>query len=392
MCHLFEHGSSDALPFSIGTGGVGIGADRKLPQGRAQQPRNALDLWNRDNNWVKSMFWDGRVEVLDPVRKKYRSPLGERLPKGFENLMAVQALFPLAREDEMLGVSGDRSPDSLPAVHADRENELTSRTAHLQGPARIENVLNLVMERLLGREDGPSQQWHLRYRALFRASYPDIEDLSIVQVGDALSHFEEIAFATRQTAWDEYLKGDRSAISAAAKRGAFVFFGKGRCVMCHRGPLFSDFEFHSIGVRDFGPGFDGRGSDLGRYAVTGRAEDKYKFRTPPLRNATLTAPYFHNGSAATLEEAIRQHLDPLYYADKYRESGAFMMSLNQIEAISPLLTPKIQLSRDEVYALKAFLNALEDGSPSNIKEIVPASVPSGLPVGTPGAGKDASLR
>ena len=379
-CHLVEHGTSDGLAFSIGTGGIGIGPERTLPPGRAQQPRNALDLWNRDNNWVKTMFWDGRVEVLDPVRKTFRSPLGERLPKGFDNVMAVQALFPLAREDEMLGVAGDRSASDLPSPHENQVNELASWTAHLQGKARIESVLKLVMDRLLGKKGDSIQPWHGVYRALFRAAYPDvdIEDLSIVHVGNSLSHFEEIAFATRQTPWDAYLKGDHAAIGADAKKGAFLFFGKARCGVCHKGPLFSDFEFHSIGVRDFGPGFDGRGSDLGRYAATGRPEDRYKFRTPPLRNITLTAPYFHNGSAATLDEAIRQHLDPLYHADKYEESGAFTMNLDQINAISPVLIARVRLSGDEVQALKAFLYTLEDRGPTNIEEIIPASVPSGL--------------
>lgn len=387
-CHLIKHGTSDGLAFSIGTGGVGIGAKRSLSKERAQQPRNALDLWNRDNNWVKSMFWDGRVEVLDPVRSLYRSPLGERLPEGFENVMAVQSAFPLAREDEMLGVSGDYSPSYLSAPHASQKNELASETANLRGADRIAAVLKLVVERLLGREDENYQNWNVEYRVLFRAAYPHVEKPSIVQIGNALSHFEEIAFATRQTPWDAYLGGDHEAIDPIAKKGALLFYGKARCSVCHRGPLFSDFEFHSVGVRDFGPGLDGKGSDTGRFSVTGRSEDKYKFRTPPLRNVTLTAPYFHNGSAVTLDEAIRQHLDPLFYADKYRESGAFMMKLDQIEAISPVLFPRIRLSGSEIDALKAFLHTLEDGEPSAIEEIIPASVPSGLPVGTPPSPKE----
>jgi len=381
-CHIIEHGTSDGLAFSIGTGRIGYGASRTPPPVRAQQPRNALDLWNRNNDGVKSMFWDGRVEVLDSAQKSFRSPLGERLAKGFDNVLAVQPLFPLTREDEMLGLPNDRSRSDLPAAHASQVNEFASQTVHLRGAARIEGVLKLIMNRLLGLNDSSFQPWHLVYRALFRAAYPDldIENLSIVHVGNALSHFEEVAFATRQTPWDAYLRGDRTAIAAAAKKGAFLFFGKARCGVCHKGPLFSDFEFHSIGVRDFGPGFDGKGSDLGRYMATGRPEDKYKFRTPPLRNVTSTAPYFHNGSAATLDEAIRQHLDPLYRADKHEESGAHAMKSDQIEAISPVLTAGARLSSDEIEALKAFLYTLEDRGPANIEEIIPASVPSGLPV------------
>ena len=60
-CHLLNRGTSDGLPVSLGTGGAGLAEDRILSPKRAQQPRNALDLWNRDNNRVRRMFWDGRV-------------------------------------------------------------------------------------------------------------------------------------------------------------------------------------------------------------------------------------------------------------------------------------------------------------------------------------------
>jgi cytochrome c peroxidase len=381
-CHLVRHSTTDRLPFSIGTGGSGLGKGRIPPPGRAPQPRNALDLWNRDNNAVRNMFWDGRVEVLDPARKLYRSPLGERLPGGLENAMAVQALFPLAREDEMLGVPGDRSAPGLPAPHANRPNEIAAATAHLSGEARIEAVLRLIVARLLGARDGAAEPWQAEYLALFKAAYPhaDAGEYSIAHMANALSHFEEIAFATRRTPFDAYVNGDVLAIPPEAKRGALLFFGRARCVVCHRGPLFSDFEFHSVGVRNFGPGTDGKGNDLGRYTVTGRAEDKYKFRTPPLRNVTLTAPYFHNGSAQTLEEAILQHVDPLYYADKYQETGAFAMNRDQINAVSPVLIGGVKLAGDEIKALIAFLRSLEDRGPKEIDRIVPAKVPSGLPV------------
>jgi cytochrome c peroxidase len=159
-----------------------------------------------------------------------------------------------------------------------------------------------------------------------------------------------------------------------------LFYGKARCAVCHEGPLFSDFEFHGIGVKNHGPGFDGSGDDRGRHYVTGLPADRYKFRTPPLRNVTLTAPYFHNGTAPTLRDAIAQHVDPFRYADQYEESGAFSMNLAQIGAISPILETKLQLSEDEVDLIIAFLGTLEDPGLKFIDRIIPASVPSGLSV------------
>lgn len=384
-CHLLSRGTTDALAASIGTGAIGLAEDRALPpteRPQTLQPRNALDLWNRDNNRVRAMFWDGRVEVLDPVARRFRSPLGDRLPEGLENLMAVQALFPLAREDEMLGLAGDSAPPHLPVPHGGAPNDIAATVVVLTGAARINMVHQLVMQRILGAPGTSEEDWHFEYQRLFRAAYPQVRphEFSIVELANALSHFEEIAFATRNVPWDAYLAGDTSAIGEEAKRGALLFYGKGRCVVCHDGPLFSDFEFHAIGVKNHGPGFDGAGDDQGRYRVTGLSADLYRFRTPPLRNVTLTAPYFHNGTAETLEEAVIQHLDPFRLADQYEESGATTMSPAQIEAISPILETKLALSSYEVDALMAFLRTLEDTGSAYRSKIIPQSVPSGLPV------------
>ncbi len=270
----------------------------------------------------------------------------------------------------------------VPAPHAGALNEIAAAAATFEGPARIEAVHELLMSRILGRPDAAEQIWHAEYRALFQDAYPgrSPDGFSIVDLANALSHFEEIAFATRQAPWDAYLAGDRNAIAEDAKKGAFLFFGKARCAVCHEGPLFSDFEFHGIGVKNDGPGFDGSSEDQGRYRVTGRPADRYKFRTPPLRNVTLTAPYFHNGSAPTLGDATVQHVDPFRYADQYEESGAFSMNLAQIGAISPILETKLQLSEDEVDFIITFLGTLEDSGLELIDSIIPDSVPSGLPI------------
>ena len=91
------------------------------------------------------------------------------------------------------------------------------------------------------------------------------------------------------------MASDASVISDRAKSGAILFFGKAKCAVCHSGPLFSDFEFHALAVKQTGPGVDLTGEDLGRYHATNDTKDRFKFRTPPLRNVTLTAPYFHDG-------------------------------------------------------------------------------------------------
>ena len=158
-------------------------------------------------------------------------------------------------------------------------------------------------------------------------------------------------------------------------------YGKARCVTCHTGPLFSDFEYHSVGIFGSRSGTSSE-IDYGRWNVTYREKDRYRFRTPPLRNVTQTAPYFHDGSSSDLKQAVTRHLELLKNSDKYRDDGSFEMSLDQIESISPVLVPKITLSEKEIHSLISFLSSL-DFEPHNVDMIVPKRVPSGLPIEYP---------
>jgi cytochrome c peroxidase len=189
-----------------------------------------------------------------------------------------------------------------------------------------------------------------------------------------------MAFATRDSAWDRYLSGQSSALGDYQKRGALIFYGKGRCAVCHSGPLFSDFKYHSIGVFGDGAYSVDMPEDFGRWNATFEEGDRYKFRTPPLRNVAQTSPYFHDGSEHNLRGAIIRHLDPLDKADKYNPDGSFALNIRQINAVSSVLLPNTQLSEKEIDFLLTFLTAL-DYRPTNVDDIVPKSVPSGLPIG-----------
>jgi len=94
---------------------------------------------------------------------------------------------------------------------------------------------------------------------------------------------------------------DTGNLGESAQRGWEIFRDKG-CATCHTGDNFSDGEFHNVGIAVAKKAGEG---DLGRGKVTGEAADNYKFRTPTLRNVSNTAPYFHDGSASTLEEVVR---------------------------------------------------------------------------------------
>jgi len=141
------------------------------------------------------------------------------------------------------------------------------------------------------------------YARRFSASYP--EGITRASVADAIAVFER-SLTTTGSRFDRFLRGDLAALTDEELEGYRTFKAYG-CVSCHQGVNVGGNLFQTFGV--FGDYFADRGhegpEDLGRYNVTKRPEDRHQFRVPSLRLAALTPPYFHDGSAATLEEAIR---------------------------------------------------------------------------------------
>jgi cytochrome c peroxidase len=108
------------------------------------------------------------------------------------------------------------------------------------------------------------------------------------------------------TIWDRERAGATGLMNPAAKRGEYIFNHIG-CNECHVGLLFTDMVFHNVGV-----GYDpatGDFADVGRFKVSGAPQDKGAFKTPTLRDVVDSGPYFHDGSAATLAEAVRYMVD-----------------------------------------------------------------------------------
>jgi cytochrome c peroxidase len=143
--------------------------------------------------------------------------------------------------------------------------------------------------------------------------------------------------------FDRFVQGDRQALSESAQRGLQIFRGKGNCIACHSGPLFSDEQFHNTGV-----GWENEPFDYGRFGVTKDENDRGKFKTPSLRNVALTTPYTHNGSLATLEEVV----------DFYNKGCKSNAHLDQ--EIRPL-----NFTATEKADLIVFLRSLTSEQPSN---------------------------
>jgi len=143
-----------------------------------------------------------------------------------------------------------------------------------------------------------------KYRAQFNKVYSN--GITSQNIKDAITAFER-TLLTPNSPFDRFLHGDETAINSKAKMGYEKFKEYG-CVACHQGSNVGGNMYQPIGI--MGDYFADRGSeitkeDLGRFNVTGLEEDKHVFRVPSLRLAALTAPYFHDGSASNLEDAVR---------------------------------------------------------------------------------------
>jgi cytochrome c peroxidase len=230
---------------------------------------------------------------------------------------------------------------------------------------------------------------------MFQAAYPAVlpTELGFQHAANAIAAFEVEAFTTVNSPLDQYLRGDNSGLSDAEKRGAVLFLGKAGCGSCHLGPHLTDQQFHSIGVPQLGPGMTPEEpEDHGHERATGSVGERYQFRTPPLRNVELTAPYMHDGAYTTLEAAVRHYLDTgtalrSYNAAQLRADlqGSQLADPATLDAMAATLDPMVQtpltLSDAEVGDIVAFLKSLTDPAARNLSGTTPASVPSGLPVG-----------
>jgi cytochrome c peroxidase len=229
---------------------------------------------------------------------------------------------------------------------------------------------------------------------MFQKAYPELPmaELGFHHAANAIAAFEIHAWAFTDSTWDLYLQGDKDALSTKAKRGALLFYYKAGCSQCHSGTLLTDQLHHNIGVPQLGPGKGASAPlDEGRALETGDPNDKFAFRTPPLRNVTLTGPWMHNGAFGTLEEAVLHHLNPVESLRDYDPKllipelqATCKIDEASINAVLQTLDPRVkmplELSESEFSDLMAFLNALTSPSALDLRMDIPLSVPSGLPI------------
>lgn len=164
------------------------------------------------------------------------------------------------------------------------------------------------------------------YRRAFGAAYRD--GVTRANIENALASYER-TLVTPGARFDRYLKGDGGAITMAEKSG-YARFKQYGCVSCHQGVNVGGNMFQKFGA--VAPPPPAQGAALGRFLVTGNPRDKQVFKVPGLRNVTRTAPYFHDGSAATLDQAIdamfRHQLGRQSSREDRQLIAAFLATLN----------------------------------------------------------------
>lgn len=375
-CHNPRNGTDDGLSLAIGTGATGSGAARTLGAGRSPTPRNAPALFNVGLGGFY-LFWDGRVNDAGGPSGRFATPTGIVLPSGVANVVAAQAMIPVTNRTEMRGNAGDRDVFGG-----------TNEIATIPDSA-VGSIWKSTMARVLAVS---------AYVQKFNAAYPNVStgQLGFEHAANAIAAFEMATFSKTGSPFDRYLSRDDAALSAYAKHGALLFFGRAGCSSCHNGPLLGGQQFTSTGVPQLGPGVApsapldaGRGdvANAGGPPQTG----KFTFRVSPLRNIELSAPYMHNGVYPTLEAVVRHYnnvdsaiksfdvtqVDPSLRSS-YHGDAATLSALRA--SLDFRVQNPLRLTLDEQKQLVAFLKSLTDPTARNLGAVVPASVPSGLSV------------
>lgn len=448
-CHAPAAGFGDFKSIAIGVDSNDIvGVLRKGPRNQRRTP-SVLN-----NAFYPALMWNGRFFAPsgDPFDNSqgfaFPDPEGtNRFPANDPNikiLLAAQGHIPGTELPEMAGFTGVSGIFATQRFRARSNNKILFNNKEVgssfqvfsadaselklfggQAPdfaqfndghgdplpppqpngTRNEPIRDLIVAKFNNSEE---------YKKIFGEIFPSIktgEAITFAMLAQALSEFQ-VSLTFADAPIDKYARGDLSAMTIPQKRGALLFFGKANCISCHQvkaksNEMFSDFKMYNAGIPQIYPKF-GKGTgnvpfrnadgdfvvegtyDFGLEDISGKASDRFKFRTSPLRNLHLQKTFFHNGSFTVLEDAVKYHLDPVNMSKKYTianakvENDLALADLRPVLAsLDPAFSRPIKLTNQEVVDLVEFLRVgLADprATPTNLSKMIPAKVPSGLPL------------
>lgn len=301
-CHHPSFGYGDGLDLSIGVNGQGLGTGRRFlsPNNIPFAKRNALSIINTAFNGMltdgscdaasAAMFFDNRTRSLE-----------------------LQSLEPMKTTEEMRGTK-------------------IAATA----------ILDTVVSRL---KSNP------QYAQFFRDAFGATDAVTVQNVGKAIASYER-SIVSNHSPYDEYLRGNKTALTATQVKGMNAFAANG-CIKCHSGPMFSDYQLHVLSV-----------PDNAKLPTDAGANGSYAFRTPSLRNLLLTAPYMHSGVFNSLDAVMNFYEQ----VGDHRSQNAHVGN-NSLDANLQ------RTGRDDKDAIIQFLAALND---AGFDKTAPLAVPSGL--------------
>jgi cytochrome c peroxidase len=369
-CHSPTAGFGDTQSIAIGIENNGIvGPHRSGPRNMRRSPMVINTVF------FPNLMWNSRFRALsgDPFDNSagwlFPPPEGLTLSDQLQ-LLVAQAFIPPTERTE---VAGFHFPGDNDAIRGEVLNRLNSIPA---------------------------------YRKLFGKVFTEVkagDPITFTMFGKAIAEFEFVlTFANAPI--DRFARGERSALTDDEKKGALLFFGEARCSFCHSvsgksNEMFSDFQDHVIAVPQISPQltnnvFDGEGAneDFGKEQISGDPQDRYKFRTSPLRNVAVQPTFMHNGAFTNLEDAVRHHLNVFESTSTYTPASQNLDPdltgpTGPIEPVlaclDPILGTPIDLTSEQFRQLIAFVeNGLLDprAKPDNLRKLVPSTVPSGRPV------------
>lgn len=321
--------------------------------------RHAPALFNVGAKEFQTLFSDGRVGRNEDG--SFIAPVGvnaeNKLPTGLQDVLAVQALFPAVTGDELVGSV---------------ESELKT-AAHIGNRA----IWDALAHRIQELPD---------YLPYFERAYRKVtrkEDINISQIANAISAFVGSEWVSRQSPFDAYVAGDKLALSGSQLRGMELFYGKAQCVTCHSGKFQTDHKFYNIAMPvwrfDENTSMDIRKRLAGRFGVTGNSQDRYRRRTPSLRNVAATGPYGSFGGIETLDAVVRHHLNPvesLRQLERIRAGKGLNLVVEEL--LWRIDIDQVLLNAEEVDDLVSFLESLTDQNSLAGRMGKPTSVPSSL--------------
>jgi cytochrome c peroxidase len=403
-CHSPTHGFGDTQSIAIGIqSNLMVGPNRQGPRNQRRTPSVV------NTPFYPKLMWNGRF--FAPSGDPFDNSRGFTFPQPegstvfrpndpvIRHLLIAQAHMPPTELNEAAGFTGirdgidpryyqfdDGKGDTCPALDATGFRNEPIR-------ARVVQRLNAI----------PA------YVAKFGETFSEVRAGAAVDMtmfARAIAEFE-FSLHGANAPIDRFARGETTAMTEYEKRGALLFFGKANCVACHAvsatsNEMFSDFKMHNIGVPQIAPAFgigtgntifDGPGEDedYGLAQITGLADDRYRFRTSPLRNVALQPAFFHNGAFTILDDAIRHHLDVLASLRSYDAkragvapdlTGRMAPAANVAGSIDPLVRDPVALSKQEFDDLIQFLRTglLDERMlAQRTCALVPKSLPSGSP-------------